>query len=179
MVLSKLSAHLRALPKPEVSPTFLTQVMARMREPIEQPRSEWLHAAVAIAAIVLVIAALAAVLLVAGERHGPVAPVAMPSLDRSPLPDAEVLEALLAARIAELDVTAVSSVFPFGAGYAESLEAPEAGLEWIDVLAASDWFEPLAQAFEAQDDVDAMVGALGETDAEALKEMLVEYATEG
>lgn len=173
MELSKLSAHLKSLPEPEVHPAFATRVLAEARETEPAP-----HLAVwwKLAPLGVATAVLAVVIIVVADRN-----TSTPSYE----PDVAV--------VLEVRQEGDAALGPFAGLMDEDLLAkPEnptptteaAGEDSFDetletAVASAMWLTPSENGEPAQQDIDSMIETLDDTEIGVLKELLVEYAMQG
>jgi len=171
--LRRLSQQVQSLAPPDVHPAFLTRVMAEVAE-TPAPRLSWFarhRAPVAAAcAAVLVVAVGAAVLR---NVFAPEAPVQIAGNGHAATDEAALLEALEARIVAGGDPGwAEDGLFSLGNGADVSTDDLIAG------LAEEDWFGALALAWDADEDLDTMIGALTEDELAVFNELLQEYMDE-
>ena len=167
--LRALSTRVRGLTPPEVRPEFATRVLARVRAPRRPGRSSSPSWTLAVAAVVLVVAIAA---LHFARTPSDLSTDARRMVANAALPDEALLVAELERRIGDGE-----EVGAFESGELFVEEASRA--DWIELLAASDWFDTLADAFEADADLDALVLTLGDDEAEVFKELLSERLEQG
>ncbi len=167
--LAALSARVRRLPAPDVRPEFTARVVASIEEsaPAPRRRSGRLAAPLAIAALVLFVAVTATRFARTPSTPAPPAPT---------FPSEAVLLAELERRISDGDNAATWEAPEPSDGWPEEDIADD---EWLDVLACADWFDTVAEVLEADADLDAVIFALGEDEALALKELLNECVEQG
>ncbi|MCC6699163.1 MAG: hypothetical protein IT365_26295 [Candidatus Hydrogenedentes bacterium] len=171
--LARLSSHLKNLPGPEVHPAFATRVLASAREQSLKGRANrlryWLPAGVL--TLLALIAAAAAVLRGAPE----------PAFDPGIAAVLELRhgnEAELGpfATLMDQDILAAPEMSPAEQGAtqeASSVDSMEVA------LASVVWFESEDTERNEPQDVDSMLESLNDAEITVLKELLVEYATQG
>lgn len=176
MELSKLSAHLKALPEPDVHPAFATRVIAEVREARKVTKMPRVVRRLFVGAAVLLLVGVSAWMAthrlpVSRDRDPEVAAVLELRHSNKPLgPLATLFEEDLYSKPAEV-VPDDSSLWG-EAGTAAYDDSVDTVIESIDWLASA---EPSGADTQ---DVDAMIGSLDATQIAVLKELLVEYATE-
>jgi len=172
--LKKLSEQLRTLPAPDVSPAFLTRVMAQAREKAPRKQRLWFRFAVPLA-----LAAVLAVVLIGGVfyvRSTPPAelPPSVIAMDKPTMPDDEIAIAELEA---EWGVGEDAGLYE--AEYSLGVEPEPSVDEMVVGLANTEWFDVLASNWETEDDVDTMLYALDDEETAILEQLLRAYAEEG
>ena len=170
--LSSLSAHLKRLPAPEVHPAFATRVLAGAREssaPAYDHRLRyWVTAGVA-AAVLLVVAV--TVLRDAPEPAYDPGVVAVLELRHGGVNELGPIGTLMDQDI--LTAPALPEPEPADLADAPSVDSMEVALASMVWLASED------EERNEQQDLDSMLGSLNEAEIAVLKELLVEYATQG
>lgn len=171
--LRRMSAQLKAVPAPEVSPAFATRIVARVRE-TAAPTRRW--------RVWAPVGALCALALVAGIWVGlPQAPEeGIPPVTALPdLPDGEAEQALLGAfeRRDAVPETADALAFSTSPEPDPALDATTE--EWVAGMADTLWFDALAEEWEADEDLDMLVQSLDARELETFKELLREYERKG
>ncbi len=174
MDLARLSAHVQALKAPETHPAFVTRVMAQVQE-APAPKHGWLRVAVPVALT-------AAILMAAGGLYAfypkgdPATRALMAEVREFKEADAEALEAEL-LRLLEASPDAALQV----AGELSGSLTADIPIEPAshDVVAEAAWFDQLSQEMQSDQTVEADLNDLSPAETDALKELLVEYATEG
>ncbi|GMU91031.1 MAG: hypothetical protein AMXMBFR4_00890 [Candidatus Hydrogenedentota bacterium] len=169
---SKLSAHLRALPPPQVHPAFATRVVALAREssaPHRPPRLAWLYG--------LAAAALFAVI---------VAPWAFRQESAVPALDPRVAQVLESREQSGETIESLASVLDermpedWDAVVDESLElASESVDDYTTVLASVAFLRDDPGQFEYEGSVDIEMGLLTDNELNTLKSLLDQYAERG
>lgn len=176
--MAKLSAHLRSLQPPEKNPAFASKVLRRIELDETEPRMRGLGLLwPALAGICA--CALAVLVGLTAMRDG--GPSEVPRLAEV---DTAAVMGELERRFAEApDAAGDSLLFDeevaspvFGTGQDE---LGEGALGVLVALSEAQWFGELAPGVGMEEDIDAMLGALTESETEALKELLVEYAEKG
>lgn len=174
MELRKLSSHLKALPETEPHPAFVTRVMGGVQEVSQVARGSWARKVFAAAVTVCAVLVVSTAVFMGAWNWRPAAHLSRSNEEVLLAVDTEVLTDAIAARPERAeglyDITAHS--------YINDIAEYPPSEELLDVLACADWLDSVATAFEAQDDLDAIVGALDETDAKTFRELLMKYATE-
>ncbi len=173
---SKLSAHLKALPEPDVHPAFATRVLARIEEEqaARSPRwVRWFAGATAAAALCLA----AALPFALNRDETPGAPTTTAT---NVSEDAIVNE--LARRVAEGDATdAVQpEAYTFGDLMATySAPVAQGDDEILLALGESEWFNELAVEVSAQQGLPEAISQLDDVEATIFRQLLEDYADEG
>lgn len=168
--LLSVSGHVSALPGIQLGPEFLTRVMAHAAARAEQPpRWRWAGVRLAIAGCLAALVLVAAALYVARGLSSAPAPAKMALEKTGP--------ALIAEGPSELHVAEpeeVSEDF-------ESLgNADDASVdEMITGLSQTEWFGALAAAWEADVDLDVLLGSMDEDEAADFRNLLRDYIEEG
>ena len=179
MELSKLSAHIKALPPTEPHPAFLTRVMANVAETEQASKRSW-RPWWSLATVAM------GVLLVCGATYfstgtNRVAPASMASANPSAAPQA-VDENALMQQIEER--LALGSSTPLlegddGTPYVEAEGAPETLADVannIDQLASHRWDGTVSDDGEAEPVLDTALDTLSDTEAQTFANLLDEYA---
>jgi hypothetical protein len=174
--LSKLSAHLKSLPAPDVHPAFATRVLAQARE-TQQVRA-WPRAWRIVPVGALVLAATCTLSWVA-FRSAPVAP----ATDQEA---AVVLElrhnnAPLGplATLFDEDMMLASNIRLNDGRHGSSELYLTVSDESIDTAVESiEWLASAESAGSESQEIDAMLRTLDDTQIAVLKELLIEYAME-
>jgi hypothetical protein len=166
--LAKLSSHLRALSTPEVSPAFATRVMATVRETApSRGRFGW-HALLP-AGIGLAAAVVLAGLWFAGRP--PVTPSDLAQSHPAAVNTDRLMQAIADRIAAGDDPGEFVALAPDDAATTSDDDLAQ--------LAQAEWFGPLADEVEADEDVDAMLSSLNPEQVQVFKQLLVDYAKEG
>ena len=174
--LCRLSGRLKDLPAPEAHPAFVTRVTAEVAEVAVTQRAPWLtRLGVASAGLALVLA-----LVVAGNVYLRAKPATGPGTGfwarEFANADEETLIAEIEERIAleEEDFEDLMLACSTTPGYSNEVS----GDELLEGLADADWFDGFADVWEQEADLEAVLLAMDESETEAFKELLGEYATE-
>lgn len=172
--LKNLSAQLRALSPPDVSPAFVARVMAHVREEPPQTRRLWRRLAVPLA-----LAATLAGVLIGGAFYVRATPPAE-------LPAPGAITVARAASQDPITLVELESEWRAGenAGWCEEAyslgAAPDPSLdEMVEGLANTDWFDGMASYWVMEEDVEALLCALDEEETDILEQLLQTYAEEG
>jgi hypothetical protein len=170
---AKLSAHMKAMRAPDVSPAFQTRVMGRVKETPFTHRAwtRWALSAVA-AALVLVVAGLWRF-----ERQlaGPAGRTPLPSARIEPAANEAVLLAELEERLAAGGDVVLEEPFQ----ETEALDAPDISTdELLIIVASAASFDALVNEVEADEDLNCMLAELNDTESETLEALLSAYAEE-
>ena len=173
--LRRLSQQVKTLDPPDVHPAFLTRVMAEVAEtrPVQPSWFVRFRAPLAAAGVAaLVVFAGAAVLRAV---FAPELPVEIAANGRAATAEEALLEALEARAAAgeDIDAWAEASFFDFDDATDVSAD------DLITGLAAEDWFDKLVLAWEADEDLDTIIGALNDYERATFNELLQEYGEEG
>jgi len=173
--LRRLSHQVKSLAPPEVHPGFLTRVMAEVAE-TRPARASWLvrfGAPLATAGAAVIVVLVGAVVLRA--VFAPEAPVELAGNGGAVTAEEALFEALEARAAAggDIDAWAEASFFDFDDATDVSTE------DLITGLAAEDWFDELVLAWEADEDLDTIIGALNDYERATFNELLQSYREEG
>ena len=173
--LRRLSQQVKTLAPPDVHPAFLTRVMAEVAEtrPAQPSWFARFHAPLAAAgAAAIVVLAGAAVLRAV---FAPELPVEIADNERAATAEEALLEALEARAEAgeDIDAWAEDSFFDFDDASDVSAD------DLITGLAAENWFDKVVLAWEAEEDLTTMIGALNDYERATFNELLREYGKEG
>ena len=182
--LKKLSEQLRTLRAPDVSPAFLTRVMAQIRE--KAPQEKWLRSRFAVP---LALAAVLALVLIGGifyvrstpppKLPSPVITVRQPTVPKDEITKDKIAKGEIAKAEFETAWGRGEDAGLYEAEYSLGVE-PEPSLDEMVVgLANTDWFGVLASNWETEDDVDTMLRALDDEETAILEHLLRVYAKEG
>lgn len=172
-VLRRMSAQLKAIPAPEVSPAFATRVVGHVREEALQA-GRW--------RVWAPVGALCVLALVLGIWVGaPVGPVSMNSeITALPVLPAEAEEqALLGAFEGRDAVPEMPGALAFSTSPEPDPALDATTEEWVAGMADTPWFDALAEEWEADEDLDLLVQSLDAQELETFKQLLREYERKG
>ncbi|MBX7254714.1 MAG: hypothetical protein K1Y02_00035 [Candidatus Hydrogenedentes bacterium] len=159
-----LSEHLRSLPAPEVSPAFATRVLAHAREEAEASGIPWFsprRVAWALAGLGFIVVMAVAVTLFA--RMGQ----SKDSLDGNPH------LARVSTEHGPLPIEGAEPVPPDDPG---SLYPDSPQIDYEDTLASVEVLEQEEDSYTANADLDSMLNSLSDSELQAFKALLAEYA---
>lgn len=176
--LAKLSAHVRRLKEPKVSPAFATRVMAAVRETAPPPRPiwNWQWSAALGLAVVAVLAASAVMLM-----REPLPPPRMAKQAPSAVIPSDAETKRMMADIANRIAGGEDPGIP-GDGlplWNDGQESAVSGRDELTALAQTEWFGALAGEVEADEDVDTLLSSLSPEQARVFERLLDAYAREG
>lgn len=164
--LSEVVARVGSLEAPEVGASFRAGVMSSVSELRCGRRVSWLRVGFATVAALVVLAALSGLAWLPGARPSGGHYLALRHTGLM----AE-LERRASAAPGYLEWVALDAT---GEDFLTAQVVDDAE-ELIDVVAWASWFEALAEAVDAEQELDALVGALDEEETAALKRLLDEY----
>lgn len=175
MELSKLSAHLKALPEAEPHPAFANRVMAHVQA--STPTRRWgpVELAFVGTAVMVLLVASAAVYFTTAYSGSNGVRERVAYVDWQQLnPDALVEE--IERRISEDNEIA----FQEGLLVSDTESyLDETGEELMEILAGVDWLPTFENALDASADLDLLFMGLDETETEILRGLLVDYTQGG
>jgi len=178
--MAKLSAHLRALPAPDVHPAFATRVLAHIREGAPAPRRSrrWAWTAGLFAAAALVA-------LVVFPTRAPQAPapadnagIAARVLQLSKQPD-ETLRQQFDGLLADGALTEYGDTSEDAAGNDYLAQNENTDLSDTAVLASISALDRDEPSYTDDSDMDTQLESMSDSELQALRVLLTDYAERG
>ena len=180
MALAKVSAHVRALPEPEVRSGFANRVIASLETSTSRPALRWrLPAATSFAAVAAMIAFVAIVGLGNNDVVAPVETVAsLPGVVDSGVVSFDEERALIAELERRLAANPDSEVVQQSSGFYDKPEPVEALSEDILLaLAPADWAGTFG-GLDGSRDYEMAVASLNDVEKDIFAHLLEDYARE-
>ncbi|MBI5094375.1 MAG: hypothetical protein HZB26_18305 [Candidatus Hydrogenedentes bacterium] len=183
MELSKLSAHIKALPPTETHPAFLTRVMANVVETKPVPRRRWLSWPASVAAAFLVSVVVGASYFAAAPHRSATPEIANTAVPGAPKQiDENALMRQIEERLALGGSTPLLESDDFAADSesdAHLVALLETTADDIERLARVERINDAGEDVEAAPMFEVTLDSLDDSDAAAFKELLSEYARKG
>lgn len=171
---AKISARLKGLQPPEVSPAFATRVMASVMaaEETRRPARHWLWVAASAMTAALILAGIGIGLRAYSPETAP------PETSRWAAVEPDAVMELIASRI-ESDPAAIeqaASIYTVPS-YSDVAAAPGDSVEpWLEAFASEQWFEALEESVARRQDIDGLLESMDEEETQAFRQLLVAYA---